>query len=425
MLTGVHNRAPHRFDTSDAGAMLEAMEVRGRSIPDLLVQYGWVRFGLAGALLWGVSVLVTLVTKDTILLPTVVLLGSFVVPVTWVWRAVEHNQANDLPLPLIMRTFVYGGVAGILSAALLESWLLRYSGQGFYIGVGLIEEAMKLAVLWHLGRRLRNRSMVNGLVLGATVGFGFAAFESSGYALNALYGAGGLSIRSLVSTEAVRALITPVSHGLWTAIAGAVLFRDSGGGRLRLTRGVIRTYGFVSLLHALWDLAPAFALTVTLYTSGQGWHLNLLGEPGWLEGLVHGPVGLYQAVDDVILVVIGTIGLVAVHRYRRRALATRRQPQPQRQPQPAHAVWDTGPKIGRPRSGRLGEGSRQDGPVRHAKTASEVVADGGLAASDSGEVVTALRNVEKRRRLGRRLVKPAVRQADPGTTSLPLRTVHQ
>jgi RsiW-degrading membrane proteinase PrsW (M82 family) len=299
------------------------MALRRQTLRAVWCENGWIRFGLTGALLWGVSVVVTVLTKDTLLLPTVLLLGSFVVPVTWVRRAIEHNQVDDLPLPLILRTFVYGGVAGILSAALLETWLLRYVGQGFYIGVGLIEEAVKLAVLWRLSRRLTNRSMVDGLVLGATVGFGFAAFESSGYALNAFYGASGTSLRALIATEAVRGLVAPVSHGLWTAVAGAVLFRESRGGRFRLTGHLLGTYGFVSLLHAVWDLAPAFALSLTLFTSGKGWQLNLLGAQESLKVLIHGRIGVYQGLDDVILVLVGTIGLVTVHRYRMRALAAR------------------------------------------------------------------------------------------------------
>jgi RsiW-degrading membrane proteinase PrsW (M82 family) len=295
------------------------MDVVGRRLSRVLREHNWVRFGLAGYLLWGTSVLVALITKDPILIPTVVLLGSFVVPVTWVRRALEHDP-NQLPLTLIMRIFVYGGVAGILSAALLETWLLRYSGQGFYIGVGLIEEATKLAILWRLTRHVRDHSMVNGLVLGATVGFGFAAFESAGYALNALYGTTGLSLSSLVTTEAARGLIAPVSHGLWTGIAGAVLFRASRGGPFRLTRSVIRTYGFVSLLHAVWDLAPAFAFTLASATTGNGWKVNLLGQQGSVKVLLHGHVGLYQALDDVILVLVAAIGVFAAHRLRVEAL---------------------------------------------------------------------------------------------------------
>jgi RsiW-degrading membrane proteinase PrsW (M82 family) len=309
----------------DYGRSGQVSKLRVRRATEALMQYGWVRFGAAGVVLWGVSVVVTLVTNDSILLPTVVLLGSFVVPATWVRRAVEHDH-SDLPLTLVLQTFVCGGAAGVLSAALLETWLLRYVGQGLYVAVGLIEEAVKLAILWRVSRRLPDHSMINGLVLGATVGFGFAAFESSGYALNALYGATGTSVQSLVSTEAVRGLMAPVSHGLWTAIAGAVLFRESHGGRLRGTRRVIGAYGFVSFLHAAWDLAPAFALSIILYASGKGWTVNLLGPQQPLNILIHGQVGHEQALDDLLLMVNGAIGLITVHRYRLRGLATQSHP---------------------------------------------------------------------------------------------------
>jgi hypothetical protein len=167
--------------------------------------------------------------------------------------------------------------------------------------------------------------MVNGLVLGASVGFGFAAFESSGYALNALFGSSGPSLSSLIVTEAARGLLAPFSHGLWTAIAGAVLFRESRNGRFRLTGRLVATYLFVSVLHALWDLAPVFALALTLYTSGKGWQINLLGETGSLKVLIHGEVGLYQALDDIILVLLAATGVYALHRYRLRALEQHRR----------------------------------------------------------------------------------------------------
>jgi RsiW-degrading membrane proteinase PrsW (M82 family) len=310
------------------------MRLRSRALT-LLAETAWLRVGLAGVLLWGASVLVILVTKDPILIPTVVLLGSFVVPVTWARRALERDHADGLRLGIIIRTFVNGGAAGILSAALLETFLLRASGQAFYVGVALIEEGVKLAVLWRMTRRLPDHSMVNGLVLGASVGFGFAAFESSGYALNALYGSTGTSLSSLIQTEAVRGLLAPFSHGLWTAVTGAVLFRESRGGRFRLTSRVFGTYLFVSLLHALWDLAPVFAAAFTLLTSGQGWHVHLIGAQ---DSLVGGRIGLYHALDDIILLVLAVAGVMTVHFYRIRALALRAHAEPDQSEQPVTVV---------------------------------------------------------------------------------------
>src|SRR4029453_3039057 len=90
-----------------------------------------------------------------------------------------------------------GGVGGGGRGAAL----LRQPSGPAYAGVGLIEEAVKLAALWLLARRLPRYTMRDGIVLGAAVGLGFAALESAGYAFNALFTQdGGLSLVDLVET---------------------------------------------------------------------------------------------------------------------------------------------------------------------------------------------------------------------------------
>ncbi len=102
-------------------------------------------------------------------------------------------------------------------------------------------------------------------MLGATVGFGFAALESAGYAFNALFTMRGLSLQNLVETEVLRGVLTPVGHGLWTAILGGVLFRGAARtGRLRLSGGLVGWYMVVALLDALWDSSRGIAVWLTL-----------------------------------------------------------------------------------------------------------------------------------------------------------------
>ncbi|MBD2894947.1 hypothetical protein amrb99_38780 [Actinomadura sp. RB99] len=135
----------------------------------------WLRVFWAGLALWAASVLVTVVTANANLLPTIVLLGSFLVPVTFVVWAYEHGTSGEVTVPLLFRAFVVGGVLGVLGASLLERYLLHPS-LWRYFGVGFIEEAVKVAALLYVARHLRARTLRDGLVLGATVGFGFAAF---------------------------------------------------------------------------------------------------------------------------------------------------------------------------------------------------------------------------------------------------------
>src|SRR6266545_3597946 len=180
----------------------------------------WVRIFVGGLVLWSAAVLVTFATRNSNLVPTIILLGSFLVPVAFVTYAFGHAD-EVVTAQRIFAAFVYGGVLG---ASILEGALLRQPSGPAYLGVGLIEEAVKLAALWLLARRLGRYTMRDGIVLGAAVGFGFAAFESAGYAFNALFTSSGLSLLNLVETEVLRGILAPVGHGLWTAILGGALF---------------------------------------------------------------------------------------------------------------------------------------------------------------------------------------------------------
>ncbi|MEN3310416.1 MAG: protease PrsW [Micromonosporaceae bacterium] len=200
----------------------------------------WRQVFVAGLLLWLATVAVTLVTRNAVLVPTLVLLGSFLVPVTFVLWAVGRWRDEHLTTELVARAFIVGGLLGVLGAALLETYLLHPS-PWLFGGVGLIEEGVKLAALVLVTRHMTRRDTRDGILLGATVGFGFAAFETAGYAFNALLTVRGLSLTNLVQTELLRGVLAPVGHGLWTAILGGVYFRGAGRGR-RITLPLVLTY---------------------------------------------------------------------------------------------------------------------------------------------------------------------------------------
>jgi len=228
----------------------------------------WVRILLGGLAMWVATVVVTFVTGNANLVPTIILLGSFLVPVTFVAYAFQHSD-EIVTAERVFTAFVYGGVLGVLGASLLEAAFLRQPSALSYVGVGLIEEAVKLAALWLLARRLPRYTVRDGIVLGAVVGFGFAALESAGYAFNALFTANGLSLVNLVETEVLRGLLAPVGHGLWTAILGGALFGAAARrGRLRLTGAVLGWYLVVAGLHALWDASQQIAVWLTLLFTG-------------------------------------------------------------------------------------------------------------------------------------------------------------
>ncbi|MFG1708734.1 PrsW family intramembrane metalloprotease [Nonomuraea sp. M3C6] len=264
----------------------------------------WSRIFLIGFVLWLATVIVTAGTGNSNLVPTVVLFGSFLVPVTFVVWAYGRGRSPQVTVELLFIAFVVGGVLGVLGASVLESLLIRPSIV-MYVLVGLIEEGAKLAALLFVTRRLTSRTIRDGIVLGATVGFGFAAFESAGYAFNALFTAEGLSLTQVVETEVLRGILTPVGHGLWTAILGGVLFGAGG----RLTAPVVLSYLGVSLLHALWDSMSAIAIAITLVLTGQRWQFELL-RIGRVPHVSAWQVHVYTLINWAGLIAISLVALL-------------------------------------------------------------------------------------------------------------------
>ncbi|GAA1717844.1 hypothetical protein GCM10009809_12210 [Isoptericola hypogeus] len=213
----------------------------------------WWKALVGGVVLWLITAAVTYSTQNTNLVPTVILLGSFLVPFCVVLLVLERAYGSIDTLRLFAAFFV-GGIFGVLGASILESRLLE-PAWWMYFGVGAIEELVKALVFLVVGASVLPKTARRGALLGATVGAGFAAFESAGYAFNAsLTRLGQIDLSALLETEAVRGLLTPVGHVLWTAILGAAIFRAaSGDGKYRFTGKVWGAYGLVLLLHALWD----------------------------------------------------------------------------------------------------------------------------------------------------------------------------
>jgi RsiW-degrading membrane proteinase PrsW (M82 family) len=281
----------------------------------------WLRVFVVGLLLWAASVVVTFATGNTNLVPTVILLGSFLVPVTFVVYAFERHADQVVTAQRIFAAFVYGGVLGVLGASVLEAAFLKQPSVATYLGVGLIEEAVKLAALWLLARQLPRYTMRDGIVLGAAVGFGFAALESAGYAFNALFTMEGLSLQNLVETEVLRGLLTPLGHGLWTAILGGVLFRTATDtGRLRLSGALVGWYVVVAGLHALWDASRPIAvwLTLLLTATQVQWALIRMGRvPQPTQAQVH----TFTTLNMVVLLVDALVGVMILRGRWRQALA--------------------------------------------------------------------------------------------------------
>ncbi|WP_030314311.1 PrsW family intramembrane metalloprotease [Streptomyces sp. NRRL B-3229] len=293
--------------------------------------YPRIRAGLwrhclwGGLALWTWTAVVTYATRNSTLLPTLILLGSFVVPVTFVLWAYERH-GRDLGVSVILGCFLTGGTLGVLGASVMEYYLLHPS-LWMFVGVGLIEEAVKLgALMFVLRRQPRLRGIRAGLVLGAAVGFGFAALESAGYAFNAAVTARGIDLRALMETELLRGVLAPFGHGLWTAITGgALLARRLPNGRFRFTGAVVGTYLGVALLHALWDSTHGIALWLVARLDSTGLDGRLFAQ-GYLPNPTDQQQHLFTLVSVGLLAFVSLLGVTWVRSMARRDPSWRNTP---------------------------------------------------------------------------------------------------
>jgi hypothetical protein len=75
---------------------------------------------VVGLVLWIAAVGTAWVTTNLILLPTIVLLGSFLVPVTGVTWYLDHDPSPALSPRRVIAAFIIAGVIGALAASLLD-----------------------------------------------------------------------------------------------------------------------------------------------------------------------------------------------------------------------------------------------------------------------------------------------------------------
>jgi RsiW-degrading membrane proteinase PrsW (M82 family) len=277
----------------------------------------WWKTLLSGLGLWILTIAITVLTSNANLIPTLILVGSFLVPFCVVLFVIERVTGSISTLQLVLLFFV-GGIFGVLGASVLEVNL--QTSIWTFIGVGFIEEFVKGVILVIGGRHVTPRTPVQGALLGATVGAGFAAFESAGYAFNAAISAQGINLVSLVQTEVLRAILAPVGHILWTAILGAVIFGAARwSSRIRWVLGVIVAFVGVSLLHGLWDSLNFLSSILALVFTGN---IMVVLERGFLPASTAATVTALATVLYIIgLAIAAVIGLFALWMVLRRARA--------------------------------------------------------------------------------------------------------
>ncbi len=129
--------------------------------------HGWWQVLLTGLSFYCLGLVVLIVTENPNIFPTVVMLGTFLVPAAYVAFFYERRHLSDLSLPTTFLSFFYGGVLGVFAAALLEPLFIQRLDFLTAFGVGLIEEFVKILGVLVIARHQRHDSELDGLILGA------------------------------------------------------------------------------------------------------------------------------------------------------------------------------------------------------------------------------------------------------------------
>ncbi len=189
-------------------------------------------------------------------IPGLIMVGSFAVPLTTLVLFFELNTPRNLSLFRTVQLLAIGGATSLLLSLFLYDVtpLLGILGDS---AAGVVEEVGKLAALL-LALRLvpveRYRFRLNWLLLGAAIGAGFAAFESAGYALRI-----GLNVSddAMLDNITTRGLLSPLGHIPWSAIAAAAYWaaRRETSGFLETVKHprFLRMFAIPVALHAVWD----------------------------------------------------------------------------------------------------------------------------------------------------------------------------
>jgi len=224
------------------------------------VKSEWFRIFVGGTLVFFGAEQALKYTGNPVLVPMVLLLGAFVVPVAFVAffygqeRVVDKSVHVEAPLRMAAACFLIGGVIGVVTAGFVEyATLTKLTVSSLFI-VGLIEEGAKLIFPIAIYLRSRYRSEADGLLFGVASGMGFAALETMGYGLVALIQSGG-SIGMLEQTLLIRGLLSPVGHAAWTGLVCAALWGERERTGKLFNPIVIGVFALAVTLHALWDIA--------------------------------------------------------------------------------------------------------------------------------------------------------------------------
>lgn len=184
----------------------------------------------------------------------------------------EMNIPRNMSILELFGMWLIGGFASLVIANLF--FIVLPDGLPICINAPAAEEPAKLiAALLMMAWFSRNKKLygINGFVIGATVGAGFAGFESVQYAFNSaqsvmtMQGEAGQIVQvvqtsmsgSVVYSQILRLLLSVGGHVMYCAPYSAEVARNTKNGKITISSilniNVILVFLASSVIHGLWN----------------------------------------------------------------------------------------------------------------------------------------------------------------------------
>ena len=212
----------------------------------------------------------TWIFENTLSIPGLVVIGAMMMPFTLLVLFWETNIPRNISIFELVKMFFVGGVSSLVFTLTIFSFVpvgdLNFFGA---IMVGIVEEVGKLVAVALFIRKFKTRYILNGLLIGAAIGAGFAGFESAGYALVYTDSLGGI-LENII----LRGVLAAGGHVVWAAISGAAIMMAMENDELSMNVfkrvKFLRLFAVPVVLHALWDM-PFSSLPVLALLTVVAW----------------------------------------------------------------------------------------------------------------------------------------------------------
>ena len=197
--------------------------------------------------------------NNTNAIPGLIFIGALTVPLSGLFFFYESNAFKNISIFEVIIMFFIGGVFSLLSTMVLYRFVVfsdqfeRFGSLTFFDAflVGLVEETGKALIIVYFVNKLKTNKILNGLLIGAAIGAGFAVFESAGYILNL---GENVPLLDIVFTRAWTAI---GGHLVWSAIVGAaiVIAKEQHGFEFKdiLDKRFLIFFLSAVGLHGIWD----------------------------------------------------------------------------------------------------------------------------------------------------------------------------